>query len=211
MTIKILANVVDIAQDKPKPTDRFFVDTNVWFFLVYTHASLSSTSAYNQVQIYPSYLQQVLSAKASLHKCLLSYSELAHIIERTEYEIFSAVRLSNKQTAVKAKPFRHDYPVERQQVLAEIELAWLQVDAFTSGNTITFTVDQSAIDKAQVLIKQVGLDGYDLFFVDAIQSAGITQVISDDLDFGQVAGITVFTANQKLIREAKTQGKFIIR
>jgi predicted nucleic acid-binding protein len=211
MTIKIQAHIVDISHDIPRPTDRFFVDTNVWFFLAYTSASQSSSTQYGQVKIYPGYLQRALKQKSALYKCLLSYSELSHIIERSEYEIFCDVRKQKRLPDVKPKDFRHNFSQERAQVIGEIELAWFQVDMFTKENTLTFHVDQAAIDRAQSLIKNLNLDGYDLFFVDAIHAAGITQVISDDIDFGQVPDITVFTANQKLIREAAAQGRLSSR
>lgn len=55
-------------------------------------------------------------------------------------------------------------------------------------------------------IKVTGLDGYD----ESLLQAGITQVITDDGDFGRVGGITVFTANNNLIHEARKQKKLIL-
>lgn len=37
----VQAQVVDLRTDTPKPADRFFVDTNVWFWAVYPRLGLS--------------------------------------------------------------------------------------------------------------------------------------------------------------------------
>jgi len=47
--------------------------------------------------------------------------------------------------------------------------------------------------------------------IEAMFASGITQVITDDRDFGQVSGITVFTANTTLITEATAQNRLIQR
>jgi len=44
-----------------------------------------------------------------------------------------------------------------------------------------------------------------------ITTQGITQVITDDGDFGQIVGITVFTANNTLIKAARDQNKLLKR
>ena len=56
--------------------------------------------------------------------------------------------------------------------------------------------------------EQLPVDGYDLFSINAIKAAGISQVISDDGDFCTVPGITLFTANSSAIRAAQMQKNF---
>jgi len=82
----IHADVIDIRQDVPKPDDIFFVDTNVWYWLAYTRAS-QSTQPY-QIHAYPSYIGNAISVRSQLHRCGLSLAELAHLIEKTEWEIY---------------------------------------------------------------------------------------------------------------------------
>ncbi|MCZ2098883.1 MAG: hypothetical protein LC121_22005, partial [Anaerolineae bacterium] len=154
------------------------------------------------------YLKGALAVKAKLYKCTLSFSELAHSIERSELEIYRGV-LTNQN--LKLKDYRHNYPLERQNVVAEIVNTWTIADSMTEGVSITINVDDKAVSTAISRIATLELDGYDLFMLGAVRSTGITQVITDDIDFGQVPGIQVFTANELLIRTAKTQKRLIRR
>jgi hypothetical protein len=85
----IRADVVDIRQDTPKPSDAFLIDTNVWYWLTYTRARLADRPPLRyQINDYPAYIGKARSAKAQLYRCGLSLAELAHLIEKTEREIF---------------------------------------------------------------------------------------------------------------------------
>src|SRR5258707_9661185 len=106
----IRAQVVDVHQDKPRATDNFLVDSNVWLYMFYSRFS-SDHSKYQAIH-YPRYLKAVRAAKAHLYKCELSFSEVGSIIEKTEHELF---KVSNSQ--VTAKEFRHNFPSERQDVV----------------------------------------------------------------------------------------------
>lgn len=182
------------------------MDSNVWYWMGYTKASIDA--GVKQSDHYPKYLNKILTANGSLYKCTLSFAELAHSIERSERTIFNRSR--NPEISTKA--FRHDYPEERKKILAEIEDVWNLVEAMTGGNTIEVNLDTSMILKSIERIKSEGLDGYDVFMIEALLAhGGITQVITDDGDFGQVEGITVFTANDYLIKTAKSQKKLVVR
>jgi len=205
MSIRINADVVDLTQDSPKGADVFFVDSNVWFWVGYSKASL--VSKYNQSNDYPDYINRSLLAGSRLYKCTLSFAELAHSVERNERDIFN----SNRTPPVGTKEFRHNFPVERQRVVSEIEDTWQLAEAMTAGLTIEAHLTSAMISSSIRRIKQEGLDGYDVFMLEALKTSGITQIITDDSDFAQVAGIIVFTANKPLIRQAKKQRKLLIR
>jgi len=206
MAIKVSATIVDIRTDTPRSTDVFFVDSNVWFWVGYTNASLSSRN--NQSSVYPPYLNKSLAVNARLHKCTLSFSELAHSIERSEYDIF--VKSSPGRTNLKKKDYRHD-PTQRTIVVTEITNTWLLADAMTQGTSIEVNVSNTAIQNALINIQTQALDGYDLFMLEAVLAAGITSFITDDIDFGLVPGIQVFTANQILIKAARAQNQLVKR
>ncbi|TBR57265.1 hypothetical protein B4U84_14625 [Westiellopsis prolifica IICB1] len=55
------------------------------------------------------------------------------------------------------------------------------------------------------------LDGYDLLILEAMDKAGVTQIITDDGDYVTVPGIKVFTANNGAIAAAKSQGKLLVK
>lgn len=200
----VQAEVIDIRTDTPKAEDAFLVDSNVWYWMTYTRASLSAKPY--QINDYPKYLGKIKTIKAQLYQCGLSLSELAHSIEKTEFEIFARATGFDKR---KKKEFRHNHNIERSNVVAEIQAAWGLVK--TMAAPIDVMVDGPTTDAALCRIGSQPLDGYDLFFLEAIAKTGVVQVITDDGDFTIVPRIQVFTANSNVIEAARTQGKLIKR
>lgn len=206
MPISVNANVVDLRTDQPQAGDVFFVDSNIWYWVGYTNASVGAN--FNQSTDYPNYVGLALSIGSSLYKCTLSFAELAHSIERSERTIFN----SSRAPKIGTKDFRHDYPSERLAILTEIENVWNLADVMTAGNTIEVNLTTAMVLQSLNRLKTEALDGYDAFMIEALLvSKNINQVITDDSDFGQITGITVFTANDKLINAAKSQKKLLKR
>ncbi len=204
----VQAQVVDLRTDTPKRTDRFFVDTNVWFWTVYSSARISPTPPRSyQVRDYPAYLQKALTVGAALKWSGLSLSELAHRIEETEYAIFTAP----PAPPISKKEFRHNLPAERQRVMQEVEAAWQGVEAMGKHLDKPVTIDAATTAKALQELKARALDGYDVFSLHAALAAGVNSVVTDDGDFCVVPGITLFTANRTVVTVAQSQGKLTVR
>jgi predicted nucleic acid-binding protein len=202
----IQAQIVDITKDSPRSDDMFLVDTNVWYWHTYTNANVSA-SPY-QIDNYPEYLIQAISANSVLSYTGLTLSELSHLIEQTERNLFIKSRNLDRAT-FKPKEYRHNHPEERKKVIQEIVTAWSQVKSIAAP--LDFTVDETVTDAALLRLQSQALDGYDLFMLEAMKKEGITQIITDDGDFCTIAGISVFTANSNMIRAAKNQNKLITR
>ncbi len=198
----VRAAVVDIRQDAPKKEDTFLVDTTVWYWLAY---GASITVLPHQTKDYPAFIKKAIAAKSQLRCCGLSLSELAHLIEGNERTIYNR----RFKTDVKAKEFRLNFPTERSKVVAKIQAAWGQVAVMSKPLDITLNAD--ATDRALQRMAAEPLDGYDLFFLEAMSTAGIVSIISDDGDYAAVPGIQVFTANHNVIQAAKGQGKLLVR
>jgi hypothetical protein len=196
--------VVDLRGDTPKATDRIYVDTNAWFWTVYSKVQFSPAPPnQNQTQEYPGFLKRVLNMGGQLHWCGLSLSELAHLIEKTEYEIYSRTA----PAPLKSKEYRHNLTAERVRVVQEIQTAWGAVESMASclnAPEINADLTTAALQD----FAQLPVDGYDLFALRALKAAGVTQVISDDGDFCSVPGITLFTANQNVISAARAQNRY---
>ena len=202
----VRAEVIDIRTDNPQPTDAFLVDTNIWFWVTYTRASSAPTPPRSsQLASYPGYVGKCLAAKSRLYRCGLSLAELAHLIEKTEREIFEA----SSGAQVGTKEFRLNQTTERASVVAEVQSAWGQVK--TLASTLDVTVDDPTTDAALTRFQSQLLDGYDLFILEALSRAGFAQVLTDDGDFCSVPGIHVFTANSNVITAATNQGKLVRR
>jgi hypothetical protein len=57
---QIAADVVDIQTDTPIKDGKFFIDTNVWFWMTYTQAS--NSARHYQITNYPLYVNSILDA-----------------------------------------------------------------------------------------------------------------------------------------------------
>jgi len=197
----VQAEVVDINSDSPKQEDVFLVDTNVWYWMTYPNAT---SYVPNQLADYPGYLNNALGAKSTLHHSTLTLSELAHVIERTERQIYeqSVGRINTKE-------YRHNLAAERTRVVSEIQAAWGQVTNLAGG--LAITVDAQTATDALTRMSIEKVDGYDLLILETMKKHGVIQIITDDGDYSNVPGITVFTANPNVIAAAKAQGKLTIR
>lgn len=199
-------SVVDVRGDTARPSDSFFVDTNVWRFFTYTKFT-TGDAARNQraVQAYSAYINVCLKASATLYFSPLSYSELSAAIERTECDLYNA---KNPTKQCSLKQFRLG-TAERQGVVAEMTAAWGQIT--TIGTALSTPTDSAALKAAVELFVNNPLDGYDIFYVNAMQNAGLTAVITDDIDFTRVSGLRVFTANDTALQQAQMFRKVVTR
>lgn len=197
----VQADVIDITVDRPKAGDVFIVDTNVWYWMTYPNAT---SSIPNQLSDYPSYLNNALGANSKVYHSGLTLAELAHIIEKTEREIY-------EQAVAKIKPkeFRHNLPGQRGRVVSEIQAAWGQVT--TLAKPLTITVDKPITDAALSRLASDRVDGYDLFILETMKTHRVAQVITDDGDFATIPGIQVFTANRNIVEAARQQGRLLTR
>lgn len=198
---KITADVVDISVDHPKKTDTFLVDTNAWYWFAYTKASLSQ---YYKAE-YTNYLKQCLAVGSNLIKTGLTLSELAHVIEKSEKDIYVI------QTGFSGskKEFRHNCPTERANVIAEITSAWGVIDNI--GLQMEIRIEEALTRDALARLQSECLDGYDALNVEAFLKTPYKNILTDDGDFVTVSGITVFTSNRNVINQATAQGKLICR
>jgi hypothetical protein len=211
LNLNIQAQVIDIRNDTPKQSDIFLVDTNVWFWQTYVNATFKAK--YYQTTNYPRYLAQALVNDSTLSYSALTLAELASIIERTEREIFNDKNGFTVQNGLlkTAKEYRHNYPLERRKVVAEVQAAWDQVEviAISADLLINDDIARAALARFQTQ----AVDGYDLLILEAISRAGTgqVQVITDDMDYATVPHIQVFTSNGRVIQEATIQGKLLRR
>lgn len=206
MPLTVRAKIVDIRADTPKDSDVFLVDTNAWYWLFYSRASLTPNGpqAY-QLANYPAFLKASISVGAALHCYGLIFAELSHNIEKAEREICEA----QVGKTIKAKSFRHDYPNQRLKLVSLITDTW--ADVLSVSTMLDLNMDDDFMQSALTLFPSAGLDGYDLFMAEAALKAGITQIVTDDGDYATVQGLTVFTANTRVIQAAQAVGKLVTR
>jgi len=197
----IEAEIVDINSDTPQSEDVFLVDTNVWYWMTYPNATSYVPS---QLADYPNYLNNALGANSTIHHSTLSLAELAHVIEKTEREIYE--RTSGR---IFPKEYRHNIPTERTRVVSEITAAWGQVTTLAAA--LDITVDSGAATSSLNRLSTEKVDGYDLLILETMQKHGVVKIITDDGDYSNVPGLIVFTANTNVIEAARQQGKLLTR
>lgn len=206
MPLSVRARVVDIRTDTPRESDTFLVDTNAWYWLFYTRASLSPDPLdAARLADYSSFLKSAIGAGSTLLCAGLTFSELAHNIERAELKIYETQ--ANK--TISPKVFRHDYPMQRQRLVKLISEVW---DDVLCVSTMTdLNLDSRFMESALQIFPSVGLDGYDLFMAEAALQAKTTNIVTDDGDFATVPGLTIFTANPRVIQSAEQARKLLVR
>jgi hypothetical protein len=207
----VAAQVVDLRNDAPSQDDTFLVDTNVWFWASYSRAGFGLPSWMRQKLIdYPDYLKSCVSIGATLHWCGLTLCELAHLIEKTERDIWNDGEAAAGRQQSKTKEFRHN-PGERPRVVGEVDVAWKAVEALGSALPAPALIDAANTAAALADFKTLVLDGYDLFLLQAARASGVSHIISDDGDFCQVPRIVLFTSNQAVVAAANAQGRLLVR
>lgn len=185
--------VFNVDSDRPNRSDRIFVDTNVWLTFTYSTASIRGSRA---AQSYSQYLKACIRAGASLFYSPLTFSELAHNIEKFVCDTYNK---SHPGLECSPKQFRTGTGT-RADVTDEVKDAWNQVKSMAL-HLIT-PIDASAMANAEEIFEKCPVDGYDAFFINAMEQAGIDCILTDDADFLHVPNLKVFTANERALREA---------
>ncbi|WP_154180900.1 type II toxin-antitoxin system VapC family toxin [Vibrio furnissii] len=191
-----MANIINIQRQVVlHHTDRFFVDTNVWFWLTYAASNEIQTDnspVRYQLERYPEFIEKILDEGASLYHSPLALSELANIIEKTEYETY----LLSNDVEVTRKEFRN-IEKQRQKVMLEVSNAWQQVTSMSQ--TLAVTLNAVLADHALQTLKTYCLDAYDAFYVKSMSDYGIINIVTDDRDFHGL-DLNMYTANNALVR-----------
>lgn len=189
-----MTNIVNIRKNIPHHTDKFFVDTNVWFWITYAASNemyKSSGSWRYQSEAYPQFIEKILDAGAKLYHCPLTFSELANVIEKTEYElVYPDQDISRKDFRCIAE--------KRVKVLKEIEEAWENIKSMSTCIDIKLTDEY--VQRSLVYLKASKLDSYDAFYCELMQKENIKNIITDDSDFIDVKEKAIYTANNKILQ-----------
>jgi predicted nucleic acid-binding protein len=212
VTLTVQAAVIDLRTDRPRQSDLFLIDTNAWIWLTYQNAlaipkqPAAITRVDQKISDYSSYIQAARNVGATLAYSGLILAELAHVIEKSEFEIY---RRNTGLRDLKLKEYRHNLDSERLNVVSLVELSWAQVEYIASP--IESIINESLTQAALRRFQSAALDGYDLLIIEAAEHEGVTQFVTDDMDYAVVAGIQMFTTNQDVINAAQSQGKLLVR
>ncbi|ROQ24335.1 type II toxin-antitoxin system VapC family toxin [Gallaecimonas pentaromativorans] len=176
-------------------SDRFFVDTNVWFWFTYAASNEINPVNYPvryQIEKYPLFIEKILDKGAKLYHSPLVLSELTNIIEKTEYNSYkNSHRLHN----LTRKDFR-DIEEKRKKVMLEVSNSWAQITSMSEA--LELTINSDLADFALKTLNAHSLDAYDAFYIRSMSEYQISKIITDDRDF-QSLDLELYTANNMLI------------
>ncbi len=203
MTVK--ANVIDLPRHLPRSSDSLLLDTNVLHWMAYE----PDVDARSEIKLpYRSFIEAATECGASLWHSALSLAELTHVIEKTEFRVWwreqgNPLPLDTRQGNREMKLFRA-MTEQRERVCSQIERAWKLVRSWSEP--IDVPVDHNASTAMLQKLRAHTLDAYDALMLHAMRRSGVNQILTADSDFGDVAGLEVFTAHGYLIGCARSDG-----
>ncbi|WP_324051714.1 type II toxin-antitoxin system VapC family toxin [Aeromonas caviae] len=171
--------------------ERFFVDTNVWYWLTYVSSKqfLANPPSDYQTTIYPDFIEKVLQGGSELYYTQLTLVELANIIERAELAIYNAKIGSGEQKISNIKKFRKIKDA-RTNVLNEIEVAWQSIKNI--AKELPVNLHSGILPEFLSTIQSFKLDGYDVLYYQIMKNNNIKNIITDDKDFIHINDIDVY-------------------
>lgn len=190
-----MAKVIDLKDYQPRKGEKFFVDTNVWYWFTYVPSKVMymvKKPLNHQVSDYSAFIERALNIGATLYHCPLILAELSGVIENAELEYYNQIKGAN----INKKAYRKIIP-ERKGVSQEVTLAWTTISS-VSEHMITELTPTSATNVLSTF-HATTLDTYDCFYTQIMQANNIDNIISDDADFGSCPNSTVFTSNRNLL------------
>lgn len=187
-----MAQILSIQTETPIKNERYLIDTNVWFWFTYVPnkiASIPDKPNQYQLEHYPKFIEEILKSNAQPCHSALSLTELANIIEKTEFDIY---KKESNQPYLDKKAFRK-LTQKRQKVISEIEAAWEVINQISQ--CIDSKVDKSFMEKSFNMFKKAPLDPYDSVFLQTMVANKIDYIVTDDIDFQNVSPLILLTAN----------------
>ena len=171
--------------------ERFFVDTNVWYWMTYISSKefVANQPHDYQLEFYPAFVEKVLEEHASLYYSPLVLVELANLIERSEHAIYEQYhgRMSLKR-------FRN-IEAERKCVVQEIKSAWDTVK--TMAKPLVLRISDDFSECLMDAVENYCLDGYDAVYYELMKENEIANIITDDKDFRAIPDVRLFSCYHK--------------
>jgi len=191
-----MGQIFNIRATTPESSDRYFIDTNVWYWFTYCGSNQFAEENSRRYQLiqYPRFIEKILEVGAKIITCPLVYTELANLIERNEYnEYLSIKQLEPNQFS--RKQFRENKS-SREKVLNEIHTAWSTICSI-APDCLELRLDLHTANAAHTFMSQSMLDPYDAIFIHFLNSHNINMLLTDDGDMMTTNIEQIFTANNR--------------
>lgn len=185
-----MAEVIDISKCAPERTDKYFVDTNVWYWFAMSGQEALEARSY-QLRMYPEFVEKILDEGARVYHSPFTLIEVAHLIEKAQCK-----SIYGDDWHCNIKSFRSDAG-RREIFLNQVSNCWTNISSVSQ--CLSIGMDAEFASDFQGCLAAGPLDPYDSCYFSVMRRHGITQIVSDDADFLMVDSLMLFTANKKVI------------
>jgi hypothetical protein len=221
-TGQVRARVVDVRDRRSRLPVSVVCDTQILYWQFYPSFSALAAAggrapSYYQIQVYPRYFTNLLKAKVEVLTSSANLGELARLIEYAELEVRCLtdpqdsmhLRAGSPPTSFTPRmckearyKYASDLPKIRRTVctvLASVKKAVSVLPAISGAdNEYTHALSE--------------WNGCSADYVDALTVAlakahGVSDILSDDVDFATINDITVYTGNHTTVDSARIAGK----
>lgn len=179
---------VDIRGKDAPDEEKFYVDTNVWYWATYipSKSFIANPPKDYQAEHYPNFIESVLNNNSELYFSPITLIELSNIIERAEWEIYKA---THNDSTITLKRFRK-ITAERKAVVDEIKTAWDSIS--TMAKMLPTHIEEGLSNQIMETLESEILDGYDALYFHIMKVNNITNIITDDKDFRGIDGVNLY-------------------
>lgn len=177
--------------------NKIAIDTNILLWTFYGNSTLVESY---QKNIYPNFLSKLIENKrCTIYTTTYNIIELYNVIEKIEYELY----LKNNgliESQLTRKQYRN-IKVEREKIQNELKLIYNQIDSCI--NIESYIIDKNFLAEYQQKYNSHTLDGFDFSLIKYCIDNKISNILTDDKDFGNykeiLNSISIFTANRNMI------------
>ncbi len=182
-------NTIDMT--KIDRNEVFALDTNVLYWIHYSQASDPNLKAQAyQVVDYSNFIEKLLENGNRLVTTVLNISELAHVVENSEYRLYNALNTPK----VKKKEFRN-LRNKRVDYQNEMKIIMLQLQETYGEQIQVIEIEEKVISNFIHDIDKNACDVFDYVIIKKLIEKGIINFISDDKDFVTIEGINLYTSS----------------
>lgn len=179
---------VDIKGKEAPGEEKFYVDTNVWYWATYipSKSFIAIPPKDYQAEHYPSFIESALNNNSELYFSPITLIELSNVIERAEWEIYKA---THNDPTITQKNFRK-IAAERRAVVKEIRAAWESIS--TMAKMLPTHIEEELSSQILNTLENEILDGYDALYFHIMKTNNIANIITDDKDFKGIKGVNLY-------------------
>lgn len=168
----------------------FFLDTNVLYWYVYPRCGIESESRIQlQATPYYDFIDSLVAAGNPLYTSVYNITELLHVIEKREYDLYQATHPEAKWSI---KDLRR-LPDQRAQLKMNLSTAISNVKNIC--HILDFSFTYSIFEQFISELQDHHCDPFDYAILKYCIAEKHLNIISDDSDFTSMEQICLFTAN----------------